>query len=46
MAALEAEAERLVSHGATRFSRLEPGPRLGAGHVVLDDPEGNEFCIG
>ncbi|MEH0935949.1 VOC family protein [Micromonospora psammae] len=45
MAALEAEAERLVAHGATRVGRHEPAPPLGAGHIVLSDPEGNEFCL-
>ncbi|MFR9775420.1 VOC family protein [Micromonospora sp. MS34] len=45
MAALEAEAERLVAHGATRLQRHEPAPPLGAGHLVLADPEGNEFCL-
>jgi catechol 2,3-dioxygenase-like lactoylglutathione lyase family enzyme len=45
MAALEAEAERLVAHGATRVERHEPEPPLGAGHVVMADPEGNEFCL-
>ena len=45
MAALEAEAERLVALGATRLSRHEPEPPMGAGHVVMADPEGNEFCL-
>jgi hypothetical protein len=45
MAALEAEAERLVSHGATRIRRHEPDPPLGAGHIIMADPEGNEFCL-
>jgi catechol 2,3-dioxygenase-like lactoylglutathione lyase family enzyme len=45
MAALEAEAERLVAHGATRVRRHDPDPPLGAGHVVMADPEGNEFCL-
>ncbi|MEU8121773.1 VOC family protein [Spirillospora sp. NPDC049024] len=45
MAALEAEAERLVSHGATRLQRHDPEPPLGAGHIVMTDPEGNEFCL-
>ncbi|MFI7427385.1 VOC family protein [Micromonospora sp. NPDC049836] len=45
MAALEAEAARLVALGATRLSRHEPAPPLGAGHLVLTDPEGNEFCL-
>ncbi|MEU4716458.1 VOC family protein [Micromonospora purpureochromogenes] len=45
MAALEAEAERLTGHGATRLGRYEPAPPLGAGHLVMADPEGNEFCL-
>ncbi|WP_433319048.1 VOC family protein [Micromonospora sp. CA-269861] len=45
MAALEAEAERLVPHGAKRLSRHEPAPPLGAGHLIMADPEGNEFCL-
>ncbi len=45
MAALEAEAERLTSHGATRLQRYEPAPPLSAGHIVMADPEGNEFCV-
>ncbi len=45
MAALEAEAERLVGLGATRVERHEPGPPMAAGHIVMQDPEGNEFCL-
>jgi catechol 2,3-dioxygenase-like lactoylglutathione lyase family enzyme len=45
MAALETEAERLVSQGATRLERYEPAPPLGFGHIVMADPEGNEFCL-
>jgi hypothetical protein len=45
MAALEAEAERLVGHGATRLQRYEPAPPLEGGHIVMADPEGNEFCL-
>lgn len=45
MAALEAEAERLVARGATRLERHEPAPPLGAGHIVMTDPEGNELCL-
>jgi catechol 2,3-dioxygenase-like lactoylglutathione lyase family enzyme len=45
MAALESEAQRLVARGATRLDRHEPAPPLGAGHIVLADPEGNEFCL-
>lgn len=45
MAALEAEAERLVARGATRRERHDPAPPLGAGHIVMADPEDNEFCL-
>ncbi|MBO0771820.1 MAG: VOC family protein [Actinobacteria bacterium] len=45
MAGLEAEAQRLVARGATRLGRHEPAAPLDAGHIVLADPEGNEFCL-
>jgi hypothetical protein len=45
MAALEAECERLVALGARRLRRAEPDPPLGAGWIVMADPEGNEFCL-
>ena len=45
MAGLEAEAERLAAHGATRLQRHDPDPPLDAGHIVMADPEGNEFCL-
>ncbi|HEY0950342.1 VOC family protein [Nocardioides sp.] len=45
MVALEAECERLVALGATRVARHEPAPPMGAGHIVMQDPEGNEFCL-
>ncbi|HTJ35324.1 MAG TPA: VOC family protein [Dactylosporangium sp.] len=45
MAALEAEAERLGALGATRLARHEPAPPFAAGHIVMVDPEGNEFCL-
>jgi catechol 2,3-dioxygenase-like lactoylglutathione lyase family enzyme len=45
MTALEAEAARLVTHGATRLERHEPAPPLSFGHIVMTDPEGNEFCL-
>ncbi|MEO7943663.1 MAG: VOC family protein, partial [Marmoricola sp.] len=45
MTVLEAEADRLVALGATRLQRFEPGVDLGAGHIVMQDPEGNEFCL-
>jgi len=45
MAALEAECDRLVALGAARVHRHEPGRPLSAGHIVMTDPEGNEFCL-
>lgn len=45
MACLEAECVRLVALGATRLQRVEPSPPMGAGHIVMQDPEGNEFCL-
>ncbi|GAA4539540.1 VOC family protein [Pseudonocardia xishanensis] len=45
MAALEAEAARLVALGATRLAREDPAPPMSNGHLVLADPEGNEFCL-
>lgn len=45
MAALEQECARLVGHGARRVARHEPAPPMGGGHIVMTDPEGNEFCL-
>jgi hypothetical protein len=45
MAALEAECERLVALGGTRRQRFEPAPPLSLGFIVMQDPEGNEFCL-
>ena len=45
MAALESECERLVGVGATRVERFEPAPPMSAGFIVMQDPEGNEFCL-
>jgi len=45
MAALEAECERLVALGATRVRRSEPEPPMSQGFIVMQDPEGNEFCL-
>jgi hypothetical protein len=44
MAALEAEAERLTGLGGARLERHEPGG-VSAGHIIMSDPEGNEFCL-
>ncbi len=45
MAALETEAERLVALGAVRVERHDPAPPMTMGHLVMTDPEGNEFCL-
>jgi catechol 2,3-dioxygenase-like lactoylglutathione lyase family enzyme len=45
MSALEAECDRLVALGAKRVRRDEPAPPMSAGHIVMADPEGNEFCL-
>ncbi len=45
MSALEVEATRLVALGAERIRRHDPAPPLDAGHIVMTDPEGNEFCL-
>lgn len=45
MIALEDECQRLVALGATRLRRHEPAPPMSAGHIVMTDPEGNEFCL-
>ncbi|WP_406032702.1 VOC family protein [Nocardioides sp. NBC_00163] len=45
MAALEAECERVVALGATRVHRFEPDPPMSLGFIVMQDPEGNEWCL-
>lgn len=45
MAALEAECERVVALGATRVRRFEPDPPMSHGFIVMQDPEGNEWCL-
>ena len=45
MAALEAKCTELVALGATRLRLLEPTPPMEAGTIVMQDPEGNEFCL-
>jgi catechol 2,3-dioxygenase-like lactoylglutathione lyase family enzyme len=44
MAALDAEAVRLAGRGAVRVRRHEPGG-IDSGFIVMQDPEGNEFCL-
>jgi hypothetical protein len=43
-AKVDAEVERLVREGATVFRPAQIGP-FGEYWVVLQDPEGNEFCV-
>jgi hypothetical protein len=45
MTALEDEATRLLGLGATRLRRVEPDGAMEAGFIVMQDPEGNEFCL-
>jgi catechol 2,3-dioxygenase-like lactoylglutathione lyase family enzyme len=45
MAALEAECSRLTALGATRVRRFDPSPPMELGTIVMQDPEGNEFCL-
>jgi hypothetical protein len=42
--ALEAECARLVALGARRVQRLEPDA-INDVCIVMQDPEGNEFCL-
>lgn len=44
MAALETESQRLVALGATRIQRFDPD-ETGSSFIVMQDPEGNEFCL-
>ena len=46
MAALQSEADRLVGLGASEVRRCEPDTQgFDAGFIVMQDPEGNEFCL-
>ena len=40
---IRARVDTLVAAGATRVREQHYGPELG--HVVMLDPEGNEFCV-
>jgi hypothetical protein len=42
---VDAEVERLKAEGATVFRPGEVDPELGEYWVVMQDPEGNEFCV-
>ena len=41
---LESEATRLTGLGASVLGRVE-ADQINAGHIVMADPEGNEFCL-
>jgi hypothetical protein len=45
MAALESECKRLVTLGGSRVQRFEPEPPMSHGFIVMEDPEGNVFCL-
>ena len=46
MQKLQSEADRLVGLGASQVQRFEPEPaKFEAGFIVMQDPEGNEFCL-
>jgi len=45
MEMLEAECGRLECLGAKRVRRVEPEPPQSLGFIVMEDPEGNEFCL-
>ena len=42
--ALESESERLSALGASVLGRVE-ADGINSGHIVMSDPEGNEFCL-
>lgn len=44
MAAFDARAAELVARGAT-ILRREEGNEIDGGLIVMQDPEGNEFCL-
>ena len=44
MAALETEAAKLLALGATRLQRFDPAGNE-IGFIVMQGPEGNEFCL-
>jgi hypothetical protein len=44
MAALDAECTRLVGLGGTQLQRLEASA-MDEGIIIMQDPEGNEFCL-
>jgi hypothetical protein len=45
MRRLEEACERLSALGARQVGRFEPGQEMSGGFLVMQDPEGNEFCL-
>lgn len=45
MRQLEEAAERLTALGARQVGRFEPGQEMSGGFLIMQDPEGNEFCL-
>lgn len=45
MSVLDTEAGRLEALGASRVRRVDPDGAMEAGFIVMQDPEGNEFCL-
>ena len=45
MRRLEEACERLTGLGARQVGRFEPGQEMSGGFLVMQDPEGNEFCL-
>ena len=45
MARLEEVCAELTALGAEQVGRFEPGEEMSGGFLVLQDPEGNEFCL-
>ena len=45
MAALEAKCEAAGRAGRDAVRRVEADGLVNAGHIVMQDPEGNEFCL-
>jgi len=45
MQQLEGVAARLTTLGARQIARFEPSPPLDGGHLLMVDPEDNEFCL-
>ena len=45
MRRLEETCEKLTRLGARQIGRFEPGQEMSGGFLVMQDPEGNEFCL-